>query len=450
VSDTTSAAETGIPESPVEAMDAGGREVVFITNINDGDSTMRDEVFCEGETGEVLNDAIWARNAYLEEKYNIKIAVSKEDRFFEDVPRTVMAGDPVYDIAMPGLGYAFNWGGSDYLTEVSQLTHVNPDAEWWNQHIIEETEVQGKSYLLLGSMNLIAFDSTSACYFNKDMLTANGLDAPYSMVQDGTWTFDAMMEMCKDVGGDLNGDGNLDEKDAYGFGCNSYGAPAFAYAAGASFTERDEDGIPHFVELDERFVTFYQKLIETIHTNESVIYGERWKHPERVNYLLTAFNESRMLFYVDTLVRTLQLREMEMDYGIVPVPKADEEQARYHSFIHAEDSSVVCVPKTVTELDLISRILEDMAYYSHFHVYPEYIDTTIKGKYLRDPESAEMVDLIISSQSFDFSLSSRSAWTSDLRNILTNANTNIVSAYDAKRATYETNLQKLIEQMVED
>lgn len=56
--------------------DFGGAEYVISTFSLWGD----DYVFAEEQNGDVLNDAIFARNSAIEEKYNVKIVVDITER----------------------------------------------------------------------------------------------------------------------------------------------------------------------------------------------------------------------------------------------------------------------------------------------------------------------------------------------------------------------------------
>ena len=432
-----------IPVSPVEEKNYEGREFRVITHPYNGVEWTLHEVYSEGENGEILNDKIFERNLYLQEKYDINIVVTNKTNFLDEVQQTVLAQDDAYDLALPGLDKAFTWSASGYLTEVSDIQHLNLDQPWWNQSILTDTSINNKNYILLGSHNLLAYDSVGVLFFNKGLLDKYNIEAPYEAVHDGKWTFDNMIALCLDVSTDLDGNNLFDEKDAYGLGINSYGALTFSYGAGASFTEKDKDDLPYF-KLDEKFVAFFQKFVTAINEGNAVMYGEDYG-TNRITYIKNAFEEGRMLFYNEMFNRTSMLREMEMDFGLVPMPKADELQDGYRNFIHQSNSSVTCIPATVTDYDFVGRILEDMAYYSHYHVYPAYIDTAIKSKYLRDEESAEMADIILNSIVFDFALTTSSPIIGQLRTMLTNNDTNIASTFASIKDSCEAKLAVAVE-----
>ena len=54
------------------------------------------------------------------------------------------------------------------------------------------------------------------------------------------------------------------------------------------------------------------------------------------------------------------LRDMESDYGILPFPKFDEQQAEYHtSFL--DNYSVLCVPNNADNIEMVGALSEAMA-----------------------------------------------------------------------------------------
>jgi hypothetical protein len=90
------------------------------------------------------------------------------------------------------------------------------------------------------------------------------------------------------------------------------------------------------------------------------------------------------------------MRSMEQKFGVVPMPKFDEQQKEYRTLLH-DQFTVLSVLNTVTEerLDEVGAVLEAMASVSYKTVRPAYYETTLRTKIAQDPQSAEMFDIII-------------------------------------------------------
>ena len=90
---------------------------------------------------------------------------------------------------------------------------------------------------------------------------------------------------------------------------------------------------------------------------------------------------------------TSEFRNMQDDYGILPVPKYDEKQKEYYTFSH-DQYTVFMVPKTVADPEMSGAVLEALAYESYYSVQPVYYDLVLRGRYANDPESRAMLDMI--------------------------------------------------------
>ena len=96
-----------------------------------------------------------------------------------------------------------------------------------------------------------------------------------------------------------------------------------------------------------------------------------------------------------------QLRDYEHGYGVVPLPKWDEAQSEYYSVCDA-GANVMVVPVTAQNIEMIGAVVEALSSYSWRTVMPTYCDIVLNRKSARDPESAEMMELILESRVIDF------------------------------------------------
>lgn len=440
--ETTSRAESTTLSPNLEAENYDGYEFTIIARESNGQDISNVDFYAEEMTGDNLNDTIFERNLKIENKYNIKIKTEffKLEDYVSTFRNSVLAGDDEYDLAELDVCSAFTSGLQGLLCKIGDLQYINPSMPWWNQNVLPETVVDGNNYFLIGSANLIAFDSVGVLFFNKELAAENKIDDLYELVYNGSWTFDNMLKYCLDVSRDLDGNGVYDEKDMYGLAMNSYGALTFTYGTGVRFAD-PEDNLK--ISFDERFLSFFEKLA-ALPLENSVMYGEKYGS-NRAAYMKSAFEENRVLFYNEMLNRTSMLRNMGSDFGILPMPKGDESQEEYTSFCHQSNSTTICVPITASDTDRTSKIIEDLTYESMLTVYPTYIETNVKTKYLRDEDSPKMVDIIINGIHFDIALCSQSTLMGDLRSMLTSSSTSISSTLAANATAYNETLRQLIE-----
>ena len=88
---------------------------------------------------------------------------------------------------------------------------------------------------------------------------------------------------------------------------------------------------------------------------------------------------------------------------MLPTPKYDEEQEGYHNYVSPHIMGLISIPITSygNKLSETGMILEALAAESYYTIIPQYIETTLQSKYVRRPEDAEMVRLVIENTVYD-------------------------------------------------
>ena len=143
---------------------------------------------------------------------------------------------------------------------------------------------------------------------------------------------------------------------------------------------------------------YAQKLLEmfneassewflNVQTNESVQGRDIWQTTVDV------FGENRSLFYSTAFSGVKKLRNYpNMDpFGMVPVPKRDENQDQYYS-LSGGYAYGVCIPKSVKNPEFSAYMLDVLACGGKNYVTPAYYEIALKLRDSSDEESAEMLD----------------------------------------------------------
>ena len=94
-----------------------------------------------------------------------------------------------------------------------------------------------------------------------------------------------------------------------------------------------------------------------------------------------------------------------MSYGIAPMPKFDTNQKNYYSYVQDQVScfGISAVVGDTERQNMLAAVLEAMAYHSYLLVRPAYYDTALSERYMQDPQSKEVLDMIFDTLYFDFS-----------------------------------------------
>lgn len=461
-SDTTSADTLSADElldPKLNAIDGGGREFVVLCRSAEGYTFAHPEILAEEISGERVNDAIFERNNEISEKYNVIIVpvTNTAATIRSMLEIDVMSGTGLYDVALEMINNSFYLATRGVLLEWSNVPFVDGDKPYWRRDVAESTSISGYNFFAVGDINISAFNTVGVTFFNKKVHSELTLENPYELVKNGTWTFDKMAEMSRVVTSDLNGNGSIDPEDRFGLTVNAFVWQPFFYSSGIKLVTKDADDIPYLaVDTNpEKVYNILTGIVNLLNDKTSTILVNQY--PQFASSLgeasIDMFSQDRALFWVEIIYGLAEIRNMENDFGILPMTKFDANQEEYMSYIHCSHSSGTVVPTTNNDLDLTGSILEDMAYISYLKVRPEFYEITITTKYNRDAESYEMLhDYIYENITMDLTLvmsNSGLAIDSVMRNMMISNNSNFTSLFAAQSKGYMITIEKLTNSIIE-
>lgn len=383
----------------------GGRTITFgVSPSSKGDIIAEEE-----ENGDVVNDAIVKRNRAVEERFDVHIEnyLISDDlyKWYNTLATSVLAGDNICDVA----------GHYAYLThqavqkgiyqDWNEITYVDQSKPWWRQDVNESATINGKLFGITGYVGMSLMDYTFAMFFNQRYLEDYGYKSSdlYQMVYDGTWTFDNFAEIVKDMYVDLNSNGERDDDDFYGYATRT-ATPLDIWQAAFDMpiSSKTKDGKIEFNIVTEKRVSALEKINSFYATNSGARlqtnpgYTTSWIWYEQFN-----FSEGRQTFVPSIFMAANELyRDMTDNYGIVPLPKWDEEQENYYTNIN-DRYTIWGVPMTVEDTEFVGIIVEAMACETLKTVYPAYYDVALKNKFSTDEDTAKMVDIVTAGAQFD-------------------------------------------------
>ena len=357
------------------------------------------ELVAEEESGEVINDSTYRRNSVIIEKYGVEFEMVTTTNEKTTLNKSVKAGDDIYDAAM-----LFNYNApsvmsADLLLDTSKLTYVNWDKPWWDSSI-RAISMVGKNFFLAGDIMILDKEAINVLFFNKKLMADSSMELPYQSVLDGKWTFDKLDSYIKDFSKDLNGDGVIGKGDMLGLYIMSDAFHAFYVSGGGLLAENDRNGIPQPTFGSEQSILVMDKIADVLfgkeyvtnfHTNQ---WGTEWD-------MYASFNEGRMLTMWGRLYVLDSLRNMDDDFGILPLPKYSESQEKYYSDVNSYSGYMIGIPKSASNPERTSVILEALAAESRYTLLPAYYDITLQRKFTRDEESGAMLDILFSTTVYD-------------------------------------------------
>ncbi len=403
-------------------------------------------------TGELVYDAVYARNRAVEDRLGVTLNMIPSDGSSiadvkSQITKSVTAGSDDFDVLV-GTGNTLPQAGvSEYLMNLADEEYLDYDQPWWWNDAMNELSVnENVRYFLIGDFLLYNLMSTGAIYFNKEIYT-NKFGDPndlYKLVLDGSWTLDKLGEYVKAAYEDINGNTKEDADDLYGMvAYNGSGSYNFQYSIDIPTYTRDEDGYPIISALDDRSISFVEKMIELYNMP-----GCATKLSE--TDIITRFVDEKTLFlpYRLSVSFDANVRAMTTDFGIIPFPKLDDQQSDYISFIH-DCSSDAAIPKTNSIMEATTASLEALNAEAYRNVTEKFYETALKTKYVRDDISSQIIDMIRDSATKNF-MAEYSALMNGIGHSLftsvENLNNNAASNYEKLINGANKALEKLIEQ----
>lgn len=381
--------------------DFGGYE--FRIFVHDGTKYDADE-----ETGEIVNDAIYRRNKAVEEAYNINISTVSGFGHDEDrglAMQSIQAGDDFADVlGLFLINSSMICAQEGALLDWNQYTDIRLDAPWWDERITD-LSVYGKQYVLAGDIATCDDLRQMVVTYNKAIWNEMDYEDPYAMVWDGRWTLDKMYTLAKDVSLDLDGDGKMTVTDRFGI-LSETKAAWYLFLGSGQKSIIYEDGAYLTNLSDEKNFDVMNRVLEIMcdmqnvcvindgRHNGELTTGEVWAEASKI------FAEGRTLFHTETFNGTEKLRNMDQDYGILPIPKWTEEQKEYYCMTN-DDICALSIPTTSTDPQRTALITEALAYESMFVLQPTFYEVYLSEKLLRDEQSRQMMDLVLSSKFYD-------------------------------------------------
>ena len=339
----------------------------------------------------------------VEGLYNCKITptyLSAGD-IFNHVQPEVAAGGKAYDLICTtqwGIGYFI---GGGYLMDLNTLD-VDWDAPYWNQNIRKGTTVKGKTFAGGGPF---IFDSQSTwmMYYNGTIWNELGLPDAYKLVEEGKWTIVRFTEYATMAKQDRDGDGVISTpEDRWGF-ITAEGdfIRAMVLGMGGNYFKTDDKGRVKLACDNEHVFNIVEKLQNMMATSGSYYYNPQMDETARVE----RFVNGHSLFYA-YMPGKGELKDMEDDWGVMPLPKFDEAQEAYMTGIdqNAFVFGVTSTNQNTRELSILLKALGLHAQILEEIYWPDYKETYWRHE---EQDTAVMRDHVVGHGLYDIALMMR-------------------------------------------
>jgi len=406
-------ATTGVAEDPAEKYDAeiknlNGHEFRFYAPEATSEHYRGHEIYAEAPNGDKVNDAVFQRNAQLQQIYNCTIVMdgaigSKVDETLRD---PLMAGEYVADIVYGGVTMMINLASANLLVDYNDLENIDLTKVWWDDGFTNGVNVGGKTFMINGSAGTSEDLGGWIMCYNKDYVKEYKSDLDlYQKVREGAWNMDLFYEIFTNTWKDNDGDGVMV------IGTDRFGYTG-AYQDNWMLLQSNGLTIANYTSSGEIEITDQpkQELMDAWSKLRPVLTS-----PYRdVSDAPTYVRSGKSTFAISTVgAVVMKAGQSKVNMGILPVPKLYENQADYGSAVYFGLAPAFSIPVTVEHAtdyaangftsgaEQAAYFLEAFAYYSHVILKPAFYEQVMLKQNATDSESAEMVETALRYKHYD-------------------------------------------------
>lgn len=426
-------------------------DFTFLT-VGDYANTYASVEICPNElSSELIQEAVFERNALVEQKFGVtikEIRTTGNGEMVNLIRSNASAGTDLYDVVMPWMPDAASLALEGLFYNLAEDTSVvDFSGPWWAQDAKETMSIGNNLYFVTGDMNLLCYECTHCIVFNRDVVDELHLEDPYQLVYDGEWTIDKLLEISRTVSVDQD-NGTLDSyDDRWGFLINHNYVTSMFIGAGYSLSGKDENDLPIVTVKGAGQTEAFNKIFDLCN-DPAVGYIEGFigKYPQIWDSTTEAVATGHCLFRAATIGNIQAMAEFECNFGVLPAPKLDKDQEDYRVNVSAVYCSCAAVPKTNKEYEKAVIILDAMCQAATGTVKTSYYDTLLKMRKLQDNDGAAMLDIIFDSRVYDYAIIFGWGGVNTFMNPIAFSGSNtFTSAYESIESKIQADLEKTIE-----
>ena len=391
-----------------------GADVNFVSRAHDW---YKNEVTVESDnTDDIVNEAVYNREKDVEKRLGINIINTMLDdggktgeeayaRVTEQVKMDVTTGTGLYDIAINNMYHTMGVASEGFLYNLYDVPNIDLTKSYYSQNYNFKGTINGKLYTTTGDASLTFIKFAFVTFFNKEIANANKIPDLYQTVLDGNWTIGYQKELIAGLYDDIGTETDVkDEGDAYGLVMNPVTAiDPYWSSFDLSIISMDVEG-KLFLDCDTaKASTVYNLIYDLVYINPDVYCAPHQSDDGEFATQAKMFANNQALFTTLRMAscEDANMRNMEAEYGIIPMPKWETGQDQYYSYCH-DLFSVYGISAGVTadRLEMVGAAFEcffsesDQCRYNQFEV-------ALKVKYQSDTSAGQMLDLVVDNVKID-------------------------------------------------
>lgn len=348
--------------------------------------------------GSIIAQAAYNRNEELGERYKFTVYEFKAEDWVETARNTALSGgDEAYDMWSFKMNDMPSLAQEGLVYDLNEVSCLNIDAAYYDQSLRYQGTFANHLFFLTGDL-LYQDDLATECVaFNAKMFEDLNLEAAYKMdmyelVDAGKWTLATYTELAKRATDDKNGDGVMDNTDYWGFCYEPADILTLNIAAGNALLQKDADDI-FILNKTEKQINDLQKIMAFLNSGYAV--AGNWED--------SVFTKNVQFTEICAVMDLSTFEAEGLNFGVVPMPKIDEQQGHYNSFISTYGSNCITICSTVQGEDLkkVASIIDLLSYESRQSVSPKLHEYIFGAYVLQHSEDVRMLEVAFANRSYE-------------------------------------------------
>ena len=382
--------------------------------------------------GGSISDAVYERNLAVENQLKVQLDFTERDNHVvvrDFISTMVRSGDSSIELFSVGVYVCMEPVMSGCYLNLNDMEYLDLSKYYWNQDFNDMMTFTDENlqFVATSPIALSLFRNGYLTIFNRDLFRDRGIADLYEAVDNGTWTLEYQGKLIADQWYDADGDGTKSAGDFYGFITDKLiRTDGYAVSSDIHLVEQDEEGyMTYNADRLDRFVLMAEKV--------SALYNSQGTYAFGSGGVMEKFVKGEGLMgtvMFDELEHQIEALT-EISYGIAPLPKLTVEQPAYHTYIQ-DGVSCYGISAAISDEDdreMLGAVLESMAYHSYTIVRPAYYDSALSLRFMQDPESRYILDMMFETFSFDYCYATGLGGIRDgMREVVSSPNPSIASS----------------------
>lgn len=347
---------------------------------------------------------VYKRNSYLENKYNFYITCQQminPECPARRVQNEALREESTYDLILDSVTDMKGALAQFVFADLADLDYIDWNAKGWLKEANDSLDILGYRYICTGDANLYEKSGAILMYYNRTILSrVTDVDELRQIALDGNWTMEKMYELI------TNGavkDSSTGDISIYGI-THPNNEAFYNYLAtgyGIQIITRDQDDNLIFAFDNSSAMDKTLNAIDEIlkfYCNSNTTYNQRYL--QSTPKAESIFLENRSLFQPNMLSKIKTWKEGGIDYGFLPLPKANEEVEKYGSAYYTTDTEFFAIPFYAVDKNFsafaLQAMMENSSKLTHAYVEEQ---CKLKGSY--DQVDYDLISLALGNFVYD-------------------------------------------------